>query len=144
MRKKLQLPDQVIKYVKLNLLFAIMLNGCAPSGIIIDREQFETPVKKMYLKDYPYLKVCHGGILQQIPLRQIQLIKIDPASSILYENELYYGADLIFKNGGKIDSSKGNDVHSAYVSIENTVIGKSKEQSFSITLDNIKQIKIKK
>jgi hypothetical protein len=143
MPRKSQLPDQVIKYVKLNLLFAIMLNGCAPSGIIIDREQFETPVKKMYLKEYPYLKICHGGILQQIPLRQIQLIKIDPASSILYENELYYGADLIFKNGGKINTSKDN-VLSAYVSVENTVIGKSKEQSFLITLDNVKQIKIQK
>lgn len=144
MRKKSQLPDYIIKFVKLNLLLAIILNGCTPSGIIIDREQFETPVKKMYLKDYPYLKICHGGILQQIPLRQIQLIKIDPASSIFYENELYYGVDLIFKNGGKNNSSKDNDALCAYVSIENTVVGKSKEQSFSITLDNVKQIKVKK
>lgn len=142
MHKESKLPDHIIKCITITSLIAL-LNGCAPSGIIMDRGQFETPVKKMYLKEYPYLKICHGGILQQIPLKQIQLLKIDPASSIFYENELYYSADLVFKNDGKNNTSEEKSM-SAYVSIGNTIIGKGEEQTFSITLDNVKQLKINK
>jgi hypothetical protein len=122
-----------------------LMYGCAPSGMVIDREQFETPVKKMHLGDYPYLKIYHGGISQHIPLRHIQMVKINSSSSIFIENELYYSAELIFKSGAKIQSSKDRTKQNPiYVSIENTLVGTSKEQSFYITLDNVRQIQIKK
>ncbi len=140
MIKKQQLLD-------LCLIFSVIVvsYGCAPSGVIVNREHFSTPVKKMHLRDNPYFKICHGGVIHQIPLKQIQLIKIDPGTSIFYDNELYYSAELIFKNGAKIISSKENKKTTPiYISVENTIIGESKEQSFFITLDNVKQIQIKK
>ena len=144
MHKRLQLPDLLKLSIMLVAPVLFLLCGCAPSGLIIDREQFETPVKKMYLSDYPYLKISHGGMLQLIPLRQIQMVKINPSSKILFENELYYSAELIFRSGAKIQSSKDRTIlNPIYVSVENTLCGKNKEQSFSITLDNVKQIQLK-
>jgi hypothetical protein len=145
MHKRPQLPDLLKVLILFTTVVIFLLSGCAPSGMVIDREQFETPVKKMYLGDYPYLKICHGGISQHIPLRQIQMVKINPSSSILFENELYYSAELIFKSGAKIQSSKDRTkLNPIYISVENTLFGISKEQTFSITLDNVKQIQIKK
>jgi hypothetical protein len=145
MHKRSQLPNlwKISSLCITPVLF--LMYGCAPSGMVIDREQFETPVKRMYLGDYPYLKICHGGISQRIPLRQIQMVKINSSSSILFENELYYSAELIFKSGAKMQSSNDKTKQNPiYVSVENTLLGTSKEQSFSITLDNVKQIQIKK
>lgn len=145
MRKRSQVHDFLNVSILCIAPVLFLLYGCAPSGMVIDREQFETPVKKMYLSDYPYLKICHGGISQHIPLRQIQMVKIDPASSILFENELYYSAELIFKSGAKMQSPKDRTkLNLIYVSVENTLVGISKEQSFTISLDNVKQIQIKK
>jgi hypothetical protein len=146
MHKRLQLSDLIIKRSFLIIAAVLfILYGCAPSGLVIDLEQFETPVKNMYLGEYPYLKICHGGISQHIPLRQIQMVKINQSSSILFENELYYSAELIFRSGAKIQSPKDRTKQNpVYVSVENTLMGKSKEQKFAITLDNVRQIQIKK
>jgi len=113
--------------------------------MIIDRDTFETPVKKMYLSEEPYLKVLHGGCIQKISLKQIQMVKISRESSMFFENELFYGGEVILKSGAKIQSSKDKTKQNpVFISIQNTLKGKSKEHAFSISLDNIVQIQVKK
>lgn len=145
MLKKLQLPDAVIALKATVLVVLIVYNSFSINAIVTDREQFETPVQKIRLLDHPYFKIYHGGVLQQIPLKQIQLIKIDPSSSLIFENELYYSAELIFKSGAKIQSMKDKTKRNpVFISIQNTLVGKSKFQIFSINLANVIQIQIKK
>jgi len=124
-------------------LFAVC--GCAPSGFVIDRETFQTPVKHMYLTESRYLKVWHGGTVQLISLKNIQMVTIDKSKSLVYENELYYSGEVIFKNGSKIQPTKETaKPNPLFISIHNTLRGSSKEQSFTITLDNVTQIQVKK
>jgi hypothetical protein len=64
---------------------------------------------------------------------------------MVIDNELYYSGEVIFKNGAKVQSTVDKtQLNPVFISIHNTLTGKSKEQSFSISLENVTQIQIKK
>lgn len=120
------------------------LNGCAISGSVIDHGQYETPLKSMYLSDYPFFRIYHGGVKQEIPLKQIQLIKINPSQSIFVEDEIYYNAEVILQNGAKIQPLKDRENQAPiYISVNNTIKSK-KDMRLSASLDDLVQIAVKK
>jgi hypothetical protein len=145
MHRKLQLHNRftLLIFVATSVLF--FQYGCAPSGMVIDKSEFQTPVKHLYLKEEPFLKVWHGGLIQHIPLSKVQMVKISAVSSMVIGDELYYSGEVIFKNGAKIQSTVDKaQLNPIFISIHNTLTGKSKEQSFTISLENVTQIQIKK
>jgi len=113
--------------------------------MVIDRSEFQTHVKRLYLKEQPFFKVWHGGLVQYVPLSKVATVRINAASSMVIGDELYFSGEVIFKSGAKaqslVDKTQLNPV---FISIHNTLAGKSKEQSFTISLENVTQIQIKK
>ena len=145
MHRKSQLHNVYFLPLFLATSVLVLQSGCAPSGMVIDKGQFQTPVKRLYLKEDPFLKVWHGGLVQHIPLSKVQMVKINAARSIVVEDELYFSGEVIFKNGAKVQSSDDkSQLNPVFISIHNTLAGKSKEQSFTISLENVTQIQIKK
>jgi len=118
----------------------VMTAGCAVSGSVIDRGQFETPLKKMRLEEYPALKVyCNGGT-KELSLSAVSTVKIDTRESATIGRELYFGTEVTLKDGSRITSgSKGK----CYISIQNTITGNNKGEYYKITLDNVSQINVK-
>lgn len=145
MHRKSQLHNGFALQIVLAASVLFFQSGCAPSGLVIDRGEFQTPVKRLYLKEQPFLKVWHGGLVQHIPLSKVQMVNINAASSMVIDNELYFSGEVIFKNGAKVQSAVDNTkLNPVFISIHNTLAGKSKEQSFTISLENVTQIQIKK
>lgn len=145
MHRKSLSHDSGCKKLFVISFLVLLVYGCAPSGLVIDRELFDTPVEHLYLGDSPYLKVWHGGIVQQISLKNIQMVKLDPSSSMVNDRELYYSGEVIFRNGSKIQSIKDKAaLNPVFISVHNTLLGRGKIQKFRITLDNVSQIQIKK
>jgi hypothetical protein len=145
MHRKSQLHNRLTLLIFFASSVLVFQSGCAPSGMVIDKSEFQTPVKHLYLKEQPFFKVWHGGLIQQIPLSKVQMVKINAASSMVIGNELYYSGEVIFKNGAKIQSTVDKtQLNPVFISIHNTLTGKSKEQSFTISLENVTQIQIKK
>lgn len=145
MHRKLQLHNGITLRIILATSVLFFQSGCAPSGMVIDKSQFQTPVKHLNLKEQPFFKVWHGGLVQHIPLSKVQMVKIDAASSMVVDGELYYSGEVIFKNGAKIQSTVDkSQLSPVFISIHNTLIGKSKEQTFTISLENVTQVQIKK
>lgn len=118
----------------------VLLFGCALSGKVVDSSRFETSLHDMRLEEFPALKVYHGGVVEEIPLRGINSLKIDPSTATNVEDELFYSAEVLLSNGSRITSQKNND--KVFVSVQNTLCGKSKDEKFRIGLENISQISI--
>jgi hypothetical protein len=113
--------------------------------MVIDKNEFQTPVKHLYLKENPFLKVWHGGLIQHIPLGKVQMVKINAASSMVIGDELYFSGEVIFKNGTKVQSAVDKtQLNPVFISIHNTLGGKSRDQSFTISLENVTLIQIRK
>jgi hypothetical protein len=145
MHRKSQLHNRIILLICVATSALFFQSGCAPSGMVIDKSEFQTPVKHLYLKEEPFLKVWHGGLIQHIPLSKVQMVKINAVSSMVIGDELFYSGEVIFKNGAKIQSAVDKtQLNPVFISIHNTLAGKSKEQSFTISLENVTQIQIKK
>ncbi len=145
MHRKSQLRNIFFHFFFFAASVLVLQSGCAPSGMVIDKNQFQTSVKRLYLKEDPFLKVWHGGLVQHIPLSKVQMIKIDAAKSIVVGDDLYFGGEVILRNGAKVQSSdEKSPLNAVYISIHNTLAGNSKEQSFSISLENVSEIQVKK
>ena len=145
MHRRLQLHKGFYLFLFLAASVLVIQSGCAPSGMVIDKSNFQTPVKRMYLTEEPFFKVWHGGLIQYIPLAKVQMVKINAASSMVIADELFFSGEVIFKNGAKVQSSVDKtQLNPVFISIHNTLKGKSKEQLFTISLENVTQIQIKK
>ena len=117
--------------------------GCSVSGMVTDRSKFGTSLNKMKLEEYPALKVYHGGAVREIPLKDISSISLDPSKTIINDNELFYRAEISLKGSNEVRSS-GKDESQIFVSIQNVLCGKKGKDKFSISLDNVSLIEIKK
>jgi len=123
----------------------VLQSGCALSGMVVDKEKIQTPVKRLYLKEDPFLKIWHGGLVKHIPLSKVTMVKIDAAKSIVVGDDLYFGGEVILRNGAKVQPSDDKSaLNAVYISIHNTLAGKSREQSFSISLENVSEIQVNK
>jgi hypothetical protein len=129
--------------VIVSVLTVIM--GCihTRTATVIDRSETSTALKNCTLEEYPYFKVVLGGAVHEIPLSDVRMIKIDPGTSIVFEREMYYSAEVVLKNGsvlsqsGKADTLQGR----CYVGIGNTLTGKRNKETYRIPLQNVVQIK---
>ena len=128
------------------LVTVCFLPGCALSGSVIDRGSFETAVKGIHLVEYPALKVYHSGFIREIPLRKIHTVQLDASKAIVFDNELYYRADITLKDGSQIKSSEksSDDRSSSFISVQNSIAGAHDKETCRISLDNIVKISIKR
>jgi hypothetical protein len=120
--------------------------GCihTRTAMVIDRSETSTVLKHCALEEYPYFKVVLGGAVHEIPLSDVRMLKIDPGTSIVFEREMYYAAEVILKDGSVLSQSgKANTTTQGqcYVAINNTLTGKRNKETFRIPLQNVVQFK---
>lgn len=116
--------------------------GCQPPGVVVNLQMFETHLNSVKLNEHPSLKVYYGGALSEIPLKSIQEINIDHTMVIQYEDELYYGARIVLKDGTSILPSEKNSKDQPFVSIQNSISGKRGNEKFKICLKDVSRIAI--
>ena len=141
------LPWRRIELAWVLLLLSIVGTStlrCALSGSVVDQGRFETKLTDMRLKSYPTLRLYFGGSKREIPLKQINTIVIDPATTITIDNELYFGADITLKDGTRIKSldKDGTKQTEAYLSVQNILVGKNENDLFMINLENVSRITV--
>jgi hypothetical protein len=103
---------------------------------------FETHLNSVKLNENPSLKVYYGGALSEIPLKSIHELYIDHTMVIQYEDELYYGARIVLKDGTSILPSEKNSKDQPFVSIQNSISGKRGKEKFKICLKDVSRIAI--
>ncbi|HEX2955242.1 MAG TPA: hypothetical protein VHO70_00315 [Chitinispirillaceae bacterium] len=120
-----------------------LLTGCQPPGVVVNLQKFETHLNSVKLCEYPSLKVYYGGALSEIPLKSIKELNIDHSLVVQYEDELYFGARIVLKDGTAIQPSQKESKLLPFVSIQNTISGKRGSEKFSIGLKDVSRIEIK-
>jgi hypothetical protein len=126
------------------VLLSIISSGCAVSGVIVDLARYETSLKNIKVENGSALKIYHGGSFRLIPLNQLASIDIRPSETIVFENELYYGADIVLKGGKQISPSE-NDLTSrakSFVGVQSSIIGKNGRENVKIGLEKVSRITI--
>lgn len=119
-----------------------LLTGCQPPGVVVNLQKFETHLNSIKLSEYPALKVYYGGALSEIPLKSIHELDIDHSVVVQYEDELYFGARIVLKDGTAILPSQKNSKNLPYVSIQNSIFGKRGNEKFQIGLKDVSRIEI--
>lgn len=119
-----------------------LLIGCQPPGVVVNLQKFETHLNSIKLSEYPALKVYYGGALSEIPLKSIHELNIDHTIVIQYDDELYYGAQIVLKDGTAILPSQKNSKFLPFVSIQNSIAGKRGNEKFKIGLKDVSKIAI--
>ena len=144
-RARLPLPEAHWRAaVLLGALFFADLR-CALSGSIVDRGHFETKLTDMRLSaEGGVLKIYHAGSKREIPLKSVSSVEINPAFTVTVDNELYFGADVTLKDGMRIQSLEKDQTMTTrvYVSIQNTIVGKSANERFVIGLQDVFRITV--
>ena len=127
-------------------LVAAMFVGCSFTATIIDRSDTKTTVENPWLEQDPHLKALLGGAVREIPLREIRMVKIDPAGMVNFDRQQYYSAQVILRDGSVL-SEAGSDStmdRKCYICIQNVLAGKHREEVFRIPLSSVQQIKVDK
>ena len=140
-----KLKINTIYSVSFYLSVLFFVSGCMLPGSVINHEQFETNLTSMKLAEYPAFKVYYGGSIREIPLRDVKTIVIDPSSMIQFENELYYGAEILLKDGSGIFSTEKDKTNrtKTFISIQNVLLGKRDREFFRINLGSIAQLDVR-
>lgn len=130
--------------IHLTIIFAglTLLTGCQPPGVVANLQAFETHLNSVKLSEYPALKVYYGGALSEIPLKSIHELNIDHTVVTQYEDELFYGAHIVLKDGTAILPSQKNSKFLPFVSIQNSISGKRGNETFRIGLKDVSRIVI--
>jgi hypothetical protein len=122
----------------------ILLTGCQPPGVVVNLQKFETHLNSIKLAEYPALKVYYGGALSEIPLKSIKELDIDHSIVTQYEDELYFGARIVLKDGTAILPSQKNSKFLPFVSIQNSISGKRGDEKVTIGLKDVTKIEIER
>jgi len=124
-------------------LFPIFIS-CSLSGVIVDRTQTEASLDRIHLTEYPSLKVYHGGAVREVPLKDIQSVKIYAEKSIVYNEELYFAAEMTLQDGSQIGSSANGATNDSqcYLSVHNTIKGMKRGALYRISIENVSEIRI--
>jgi hypothetical protein len=130
--------------IHLIIIFAglALLTGCQPPGVVVNLQKFETHLNSVKLSEYPALKVYYGGALSEIPLKSIHELNIDHTMVVQFEDELYYGAQIVLNDGTAILPSQKNSKFQPFVSIQNSISGKRGNETFKIGLKDVSRIQI--
>jgi hypothetical protein len=123
-----------------------LLLSCSFTATIIDRSDTKTSVENPVLEQEPYLRILLGGAIRDIPLRDIRMVKIDPAGEVVFNRQQYYAAQVILRDGSVL-SEAGSDStmdRKCYLCVQNTIAGKHRKELFRIPLSNVQQIKVDK
>ncbi len=123
----------------------LILGQCAVSGLVVDRGNFETRLTDMRLGRGKMFKVYHGGSKREIPLKEVNTILIDPTATLTVDNELYFSADITLKNNNRLKSLDKDQTVStkAFISVQDAIIVRNKNENFSIGLDEVLRITVR-
>ena len=123
-----------------------ILFGCSYTATIIDWSDTKTTIENPRLEQDQHLKVLLGGAVREIPLRDIRMVKIDPAGTVNFDRQQYYSAQVILRDGSVL-SEAGSDStmdSKCYICVQNVLAGKHREEVFRIPLSSVQQIKVDK
>lgn len=127
-------------------ILALLFLACSFTATIIDRSDTKTTVENPSLEQDPNLKVLLGGAVRDIPLSDIRMVKIDPSGMVVFDRQQYYAAQVILRDGSVL-SEAGSDStmdRKCYICVQNTLMGKHREETFRIPLSSVQQIKVDK
>lgn len=142
MHKRWLLPDPIVFLFP--VIIASAFSGCSISGSVIDRARYETALENIHL-DYPStLCVYYGGTLRNIPLKDILSVEINPKHSTIFNNELFYSADITLKNGTRIRTTEKDltDRTRLFISVHNSIIARNGNNSYKIGLENVARLNV--
>jgi hypothetical protein len=109
---------------------------------VINRQDFETHLSSIKLTEYPTLKVYYGGTLSEIPLKEILEVTIDHSKMVQYEDELYYSAKIVLKDGASISPTQKDSKVRPFISVQNSLTGKRGNEIYKIGLQDVGRIEI--
>jgi hypothetical protein len=133
--------NRTVRSLALALLLA-MVAGCAHTASVIDRSETRTIFRKLALEQSSNFKVLLGGAVREVPIKDVRIIKIDPAESIVFERELYFSAELVLRDGSVLSQGGAAETDGkCYLCINNTLVGKRRGETFRIPLEKVVQIK---
>ena len=113
--------------------------GCAVSGKITDFNKKSTFVSSIYLEEPGTLKIHDGQALRQVRLTKVKLLRISADVTKIINRELYYLAEIQFKDG-EIAGSMDDKRVKAYVSVNYRLFGLAQGNDYSIMLNDVTKI----
>ncbi len=118
---------------------SIIICGCAVSGKVTDFNKKTTYVNSIYLDDPGTLRVHDGNAVRELRLDKIKSLRISADVSKMFDRELYYLAEIVFKDG-KIIGSFDDKRAKAYISINRTLYGDAQGSEYRIMLNDVLKI----
>ena len=133
----------------ISVLSMTLLFGCAArTAVVTDQNETNTNLRDLKLEESPYLKIVMGGAIREIPLNDVLVLEIDPATSTVFERELYFSARLRLRESStylKLLQVYREQTSSTpipcFISIRNTLQGKHSSETYRIPLDKLVEIK---
>ena len=125
---------------------ATLCCGCGLTATIKDIAGFETVAKKARLQNDGELEVRHGGSMKSVPLKSIASMTIRLNETAIFDNELYYGAEIKLRDGTMLTSAAGAEFHNAktFVCTGNALCGATvKKGRVCIPLDQLTKVTFK-
>jgi uncharacterized protein (AIM24 family) len=123
------------------LLVTVALCGCAANGTVTDFNRNTVSVLKMKIDGSGKLKIYDGNAVQEVGLKKIKSVMIENDITITYNGELYYRAEVSFKDGTTIGSLKDRS-KKVYVAVDRYLVGESHEGNYRILLTNVSRLEI--
>ena len=118
---------------------SLIICGCAVSGKVTDFNKKTTYVSSIYLDDPGTLRVHDGNAIRELYLTKIKVLRISADVSKMFNRELYYLAEIVFKDGTIIGSFDEKRVK-AYVAVNHNLFGYAQGSDYSIMLNDISKI----
>jgi hypothetical protein len=134
------------RVLSVTLAMCLLLTaGCGVSGTVTDIRGHNTRVDHLALSRSEHLVVLDGETQRSIPLHRIRSLELVPRQSRTHAGQLYFGVRLWLKTddeGDRGPSGTRMDSTFQYVAIQNTLIGKSGNDTYSIPLHKISKLVI--
>lgn len=118
---------------------SLIICGCAVTGKVTDFNKKTTYVSSIYLDDPGTLRVHDGNAIRELHLTKIKVLRISADVSKMFNRELYYLAEIVFKDGtitGSFDEKRVK----AYIAVNHNLFGYAQGSEYSIMLNDVSKI----
>ncbi len=122
-------------------VIAFVMGGCAANGKVTDFDRSTTSLSKMKLSDSGKLKIFDGNAVREVGLKKIKSLRIENDITTTYNRELFFRAEIVFRDGTMIGSLKKKQ-KKAYVAVNYYLTGNAGGGPYSILLSNVYKLEI--
>ena len=123
------------------IAMAILLEGCSPQIIVIDRKGTTFELKKVELERGENIEVIDSEALRYVPLDDIKKLVLDPSQTHYENSKLFYLAVIELNDGTIIQPVKtDNEITNSFVNVDNKLVGKGSSGTIVISFEDINVI----